>query len=285
MRTTTMTLALLTGLLPVAAGAQQWRTIESARQLTSTSETNVKLAFAGGKFELAPLPGALLYQMQLHYDEQSADAVHEFSATDHRLTLGMSQANMGWRALRAMKDKEDGGSMTVGLNPAVPINLDIELGGAQADVELGGMRVKTLKLQMGLVGSKVNFSEPNQIVMDELTLDVGIGGVEIANLGNANVAQINVNGGMDGISLDFGDDVMHDVKINADVAFGGLKIQVPASVGVSIQADTKLSSFKPEGFTKMNGAWFTPNWNEATRHVTIVANSAFGGLQVNHTNP
>lgn len=285
MRTTTFTLALVATLLPAAAGAQQWRTIESARQLTSTDETKVTLTFAGGKFELSPLPGQLLYQMQLHYDEQAADAVHEFNAAQHQLRLGMSQADMGLHALRAMKKNDSGASMTVGINPAVPVDLTLELGGTEADVELGGMRVKTLKLQMGLAGGKVAFSSPNMTVMDELSVDVGMGGVAFENLGNANVAQININGGMDGVSLDFGDNVMHDVKINADVAFGGLKIQVPSSVGVMIQADTKLASFKPQGFTKMNGAWFTPNWNQSSTHVTIVANAAFGGLEVNHAEP
>lgn len=285
MRTTTFTLALVATLLPAAAGAQQWRTIESARQLTNTDETKVTLTFAGGKFELSPLPGQLLYQMQLHYDEQAADAVHEFNAAGHQLTLGMSRSEMGWHALRAMKKNDSGASMTVGINPAVPVDLSLELGGTEADIELGGMRVKTLRLKMGLAGGKVAFSSPNMIVMDELSLDVGMGGVAFENLGNANVSQININGGMDGVSLDFGEKVMHDVKINADVAFGGLKIQVPSTAGVMIQADTKLASFKPQGFTKMNGAWFTPNWNQSSTHVTIVANAAFGGLEVNHAEP
>jgi len=284
MRSTTLSLALAAAVLPAAAGAQQWRTIESARQLTSTDPATVNVSFAGGKFELRPLPGRLLYQMQLHYDEQVADAVHEFDADSRQLTLGMSHANMGWRSLRAMKNDE-GGRMTLGLNPAVPMDLDLELGGAQAEVELGGMRLQNLKLKIGLAGGRISFSSPNQVNMEELSLDVGLGGVEFENLGNANAAEINISGGMDGIKLDFGDRVMRDVKVNADVAFGGLKIVVPNSAGVTIQAETKLGSFKPQGFTKVNGAWFTPNWNQASTHVTIVANTALGGLEVEHAGP
>ncbi len=283
MRTTSI-IALASAVLPALVHAQQWRTLESARQLTSTAETRVSLTFAGGKFELAPLPGNLLYQMQLHYDEQAADAVHRFDPAGHRLTLGMSQANMGLRALRAA-NKGDGGSMTVGLNPSVPMDIEIELGGAQSEIELGGMHVRTLAMHVGLAGGTVNFSSPNQMAMDKLTMEVGLGGVELQNLGNANAAQINISGGMDGISLDFGDRVMRDVRINADVAFGGLKIQIPSSAGVTIQAETKLASFKPHGFTKVGNTWVTPNWKEATTHVTIVANTALGGLQVEHSDP
>lgn len=284
MRTTTFTLALAALVLPVAAGAQQWRTIESARQLTSTDETKVKLTFAGGKFELDPLPGTLLYQMQLRYDEQASDAVHDYKAAGRELALGMGQTDIGWRATRTMK-KNGGGSMRVGLNPSVPFDLELSLAGADADVELGGMRVKRLNVRTAFTGSKVNFSTPNPIIMEQLTLEVGMGGVAVENLGNANVSEIIIHGAMDGIMLDFGDHLMHDVKINADVAFGGLKIQIPSSVGVTVQADTKLASFKPQGFTKTNGAWFTPNWNEASTHVTIVANAAFGGVEINHSWP
>ena len=284
MRTTMIHLALAAALVPLAAEGQQWRTIESARQLTSTEQTRVSLTFAGGKFELRPLTGALLYQMRLHYDEQSSDAVHEFDAAQHQLTLGMSKANVGWRALHSM-NRDDSGNMTVGLNPTVPLKLELNLGGAAADVELGGMRVKSLKLNMGLAGGNVRFSTPNAIVMDELSVDVGLGGVNFENLGNANVSQINLNGGMDGVALNFGESLMRDVKINAHVAFGGLKIQVPRSVGVKVQAETKLANFKPEGFIRTNDAWLTPNWNESSMHVTVVVNAAFGSLEVNHSEP
>lgn len=284
MRSTTFSLALAAALLPLRAGAQQWRTIESARQLAGTDAATVKLTFAGGKFELDPLPGKLLYQMQLRYDDQAADAVHAFDVSSRKLTLGLSHANMGWRSLHAIKNDE-GGRMTVGLNPQVPMAVDLELGGAEADVELGGLRITNLTLKIGLAGGRVSFESPNLAEMEQLTLDVGLGGVAFENLGNANVAEIRVSGGMEGISLDFGDHVMRDVKINADVAFGGLKIQLPSSAGVTIQAETKLGSFKPRGFTKVNGAWFTPNWNQASTHVTIVANTALGGLQVDHAEP
>lgn len=282
MRNTQLLLALAM-LAPGSAYAQQWRTIESARQLTGTDQTRVTLTFAGGKFELKPLPGNLLYQMQLHYDEQAADAVHEFDASAHELRLGLKQANMSWHALRSMK-KDDAGSMDVGLNPTVPMELEVNLGGAEGDLELGGMKLKSLKLHFGLVGSTVRFSSPNPVVMDELSVDAGVGGVSFENLGNANVSQINVNAGVDGVSLQFGDNVARDVKINASVAFGGLKIQVPESVGVSVQAETKLASFKPQGFTKTDGAWFTPNWNQTAVHVTIVANAALGSLEVKHSD-
>jgi hypothetical protein len=284
MRTKTIALAFAATILPAAAGAQQWRTIESARQLTSTDALRVTLTFAGGKFELKPLPGNLLYQMQLHYDEQASDAMHQYDASAHQLRLGMSQANMGFRALKAMKH-DDGASMTVGLNPSVPVSLELNLGGAEAEAELGGMSIKSLKIHMGLAGGKVSFSEPNQVVMDQLSIDVGLGGAAFENLGNANVSQININGGMDGVALEFGDRVTHDVKINADVAFGGLKIQVPETVGVTIQAETKMASFKPAGFDKIDGAWFTPNWKQATTHVTIVANAALGSFEVTHGAP
>lgn len=284
MRANTMALAFAAALLPAAAGAQQWRTIESARQLTSTDPLRVTLTFAGGKFELKPLPGNLLYQMQLHYDEQASDAMHQYDAAAHQLRLGMSQANMGFRALKAMKH-DDGASMTVGLNPSVPVSLELNLGGAEAEAELGGMSIKSLKIHMGLAGGKVSFSEPNQIVMDQLSIDVGLGGAAFENLGNANASQININGGMDGVALEFGDRVTHDVKINADVAFGGLKIQVPENIGVTIQAETKMASFKPAGFDRIDGAWYTPNWKQATTHVTIVANAALGSLEVIHGAP
>ena len=101
MRTFIRAAALLALAAPIAAGAQQWRTVESARQLGENQQPlTVTVKYAAGKLDLAPVDEPLLYQMRIRYDEQLMDAVHEYDPSQHRLELGLDNANVGWRALR-----------------------------------------------------------------------------------------------------------------------------------------------------------------------------------------
>jgi hypothetical protein len=284
MRTLIRAAALVALLSPLAAGAQQWRTVESARQLGDAQQPlNVIVKYAAGKLDLAPLDEPLLYQMRIRYDEQVMDAVHEYDASQHRLELGLDGANVGWRALRGMK-KHEGGSMSLGLSPQVPMNLELALGGVDADLELGGLRIRKLKLESGMAGVKLDFSRPNLVPMSEMSIDVGLGGVKLENLGNANVSAISIDGGLGGVVLDFGDVVTQDVKIRADIAFGELRINVPPNVGVMVDARVRGGKFERNiGFTRDGANWFSMNWKQASHRITIVSETTLGSLRIGPT--
>jgi hypothetical protein len=274
----TLARALLVALVaaPAAAGAQQWRTIETARQLGSVQPLTVYLKYAAGKLDVSPVEGALLYQMRIRYDEQMMDAVHTYDAAGQRLTLGLSSADVGWKALKNSKNHE--GSMSVGLSPAVPMDLEVALGGAEAKLELGGLRIHSLRMESGLAGTTINFETPNPITMEEMKIDLGLGAVRLENLGNANVAAISIDGGLGGVSLDFGEGLLRDVKITSHVALGSLRIDVPEDVGVMVQG---TDSFDREiAFTRAENAWYSMNWKQASRRITIVATTRAAKLQI-----
>jgi hypothetical protein len=281
MRLMTSFLAAAALLAPLALPGQQWRTIESARQLADSQPLKVSLTYGAGKLEVAPSEDhGLLYQMRIRYDEQSMDAVHEYDASQHRLQLGLDRANVGWKTLRTAKG-ERGGSMSVELSPAVPMDLDVSVGGAEATLELGGLKVRSLKMQSGMAGAKVSFDDPNLVPMDRMTIEVGMGGIALSGLGNANVGEIAVHGAMGGVELDFGESVMRDVKIDAAFALGGLQVAVPADVGVMFQGDLKAAKFdRGIGFTRMGDAWYSMNWKDTSHHITIVGSSTLSSVRV-----
>ena len=282
MRLSSVLLVAIAALLaPIGLEAQQWRTIEAARQLSDSQPHKVSVRYAAGKLDLSPSEdAALLYQMRIRYDEQATDAVHAYDARGHRLELGLSKSEVGWRTLRNMKG-DKGGSMSLELSPAVPLDLDVGLGGAAARMELGGLKLKSLSLECGMAGSEVSFSDPNRIQMERMTIDLGMGGLKVQDLGNANVGEIAIHGAMGGVSLDFGDDLQRDVKISADFALGALEIAVPPGVGVMYQGEMKAGKFEPSiGFTRMDNAWYSMNWKDASRHITIVGNSTLADVKI-----
>ena len=276
-----MILAAAAILAPVAAQGQQWRTIESARQLSGDGPLKVSVSYAAGKLELTPSEDAgLLYQMRIRYDEQSMDAIHQYDANTRRLRLGLDKANVGFKSLKGGKG-DRGGSMSLELSPAVPLDLDVAVGAAEADLELGGMKVRSLAIKTGMAGANVSFGEPNGVPLDRLKLDVGMGAVELTDLGNAHVGEISIHGALGGVSLDFGSEMTRDVKVDATLALGGLQVSVPEDVGVMFQGDLKAAKFEPRiAFTRMGDAWYSSNWKDASHKVTIVGTSTLANVTV-----
>ena len=63
--------------------------------------------------------------------------------------------------------------MRVLLPRTVPLDLDLEFGGTQAMLELGGLALQSARLESGATEATLAFSTPNRTHMREL--EVGIG--------------------------------------------------------------------------------------------------------------
>jgi hypothetical protein len=261
MRHSIRALALGALLVPAGAGAQKWRTLETARQLTGVAPVGVEVGFAAGKVTLGPISGPLLYQMRMRYNEQSTDAVHEFDADTRRLELGIRSANIGIRQITKMRHSHEEGeaSLHVGLTEAVPLDLKLRLGAGQARLELGGLRLRTLVVNAGAAEADIAF-------------------------GSANRETIEINGGAGSVELDFGDSVPEDVSIVSNLALGELQISLPRDVGITVRSKQTLSDFDAPGMTKVGNAWFSENWTNASRKVTINTQAFLGTFRLERTS-
>lgn len=285
MRTSIAILAALGALAsPSLARAQDLRTLQTARQLTDSQPLRVDIAFAAGKFTVHPVEGRLLYEMRLRYDERSSDAIHEYDAENHSLTLGLNRGstNFGVSAMRGgSHDKSS--ELDVGLSGSVPMELMVKVAGTESKLELGGLRLTKLEVNCAATGVDMNFGSMNRSEMESLTLHIAGAGAKIENLGNANAATVMVKGAAGGLDLDFGDVVPRDVTIRAELALGGLQIALPHSVGLMVRAKTRLGSFDGAGLNKVGDAWYSENWNEATRKVTIESTTVIGSFDLSRT--
>lgn len=273
--------------LPFAAGAQQWRTLETARQLGDAAPVAVSVGFAAGRVTLTPISGPLLYQMRMRYDEQTVDAVHRFDADSRRLELGIRSSRIGIRQITRMHRShghgEDGPSLDVALTEAVPLDLRLTLGAGQARLDLGGLRLRTLVVNAGAAEADIDFGSTNRETMSRMELDVGAAKARVTGLRHARVREIEINGGAGSVELDFGDSLSADVSIVSNLALGELHISVPRSVGVTIRSKETLSEFDAHRMSKVGEEWVSENWTTASRKVTIRSQAFLGAFRLERT--
>ena len=244
-----------------------------SRQLAGEEELDVRIRFGAGRLSIGAGEPGTLYRMHLHYDEESFEPVAEYEGG--RLDLGVegTKHSMRW-------PKEDTQEMELSLARGVPMNLDIEFGAARADLDLGGLQLKGLKLRTGASESRIDISEPNPIRMSNASFEVGAADFQVRKLGNLNSERISVDAGVGNLVLGFRGDWQGDATVSVDMGLGALELRFPEGLGVRLVKDTFLTSLDSEGLMKRGDSYYSVDWEEAEHRVTVTVDAAFGSIDV-----
>jgi hypothetical protein len=259
------------------AGGQTWRTIDASRQARDTNAVAAHIEYAAGKFDLKPAAGPLLYAANVRYDADRAEPVADFDAASRVISLGVHLRGMH---LTNVDDEHDAGSMHAELSGAVPIDLSLELGAVEADLQLGGLRLTDLSLRSGAADVTARFDQRNREQLRSMTLQIGAADVKLLDVANSGVSRIVAEVGAGSLSIDLGGALQHDVDITATLAIGGLKLNVSPDVGLFVDEKTVLGSFHKDGFTKRADGWYSDGYDKAARHVRVHLHAFMGGLEL-----
>ena len=259
-----------------AVGAQDLRTVEFARQLRDTLPLAVRVDYSAGKVVVHGTEQPLLYQVQLAYDPRRAEPVYRYEPASRTLHVGARRGSAGG---------EEGGSrgapeLRLDLARTVPVDLALEMGAAEADLDLGGMRLRRVAIESGASGAMLHFDTPNQIPMERLELDVGAAAVRARGLANSRAREMRVKVGIGGADLDFGGEWTADMELDVEVALGRATVRVPPDVGVRVETRRMLGAFDGEGFVERDGAYYSANWDTAPRKLRIRSRMVLGGLEL-----
>jgi hypothetical protein len=274
----TRSLLFLCGALLAAptAGAQRWRTLDASRQVRDTSALSVHVTYGAGRIDLRPATPGMLYAMNIRYDADHSEPYARFDSAAHTLDVGIhSQGN-----IHLSKSDRNMGTFHAELSNRVPMELEMELGAVEGELQLGGLRLTEFALKGGAADLEVRFDQPNPARMRRMTLEVGAADVKVLRAGNAAPEFIRASVGVGSLSLDLGGEWTRDIELDANVALGGLSVRVPPDVGVRIDATTFLVGFEKAGLVKRGDVWLTPEFDAAKRHVRIRMKGAFGSFDL-----
>lgn len=261
-----------------AQGDPQWRSLDVSRQLRDSVPQRIKVQYGAGRVDVRGTDAALLYGMHLRYDELRAAPLHRYDAEQHSTVLGLEPRNVNARVTSG--PRTESGELRLLVPRTVPLDLDLEFGGAEAMLELGGLSLQSLRLECGATDATLGFTTPNRTHMRELNVDVGAASFTALHLGNANADQIRVRGGMGAIDLDFSGTWQRDLTVLTRVGIGKTTLRVPDDVGVRLEIQRVAAGFDHEGMVKRDDAWYSRNWDTAPRKLRIRAETVFGALEL-----
>ena len=260
------------------AEGQSWRTVSSARQRSGERSLDVQMEYGAGTLRVLPAQGDLLYRLEMRYDDSRFTPVTEYDAASTSLRVGVHsrEGRSGGRTR--------GGTSTLALAGDVPVSLDLKFGAGDADLDLGGMALRRLRLSTGASETRVSFDSPNRVEAEEVRMEAGAAQITVTGLGNAHASLLRFDGGVGDATLDFGGQWTRDAEARLQMGMGSLTLRFPRGLGVRIHKDSFLASFDHPGMVKRGDDWYSTNWDHATRKVTLDIEAAMGSIDVEWTD-
>ena len=266
---------LLAVTLPRRSAGQEWETFSAARAVGGTERLEVRVRYGAGHFRVRPGDPGALYDVRLEYDASQFEPVLDFDG--ERLEVGTESRG------RNIKVKDDAGELTLELSRTVPTELTLEFGAVRAALDLGGMTLTSLDLQTGASETTVDFSAPNLTRMRRAELQVGAADFQALNLGNLNADRLEFSAGVGEVVLDFGGDWSRDLEVDVAMGLGSLEMHIPEGIGVRLNKDSFLTSLDAPALVKDGDRYYSENWDEAERRMTIDVDAAFGSIRILRT--
>jgi len=271
-RKTIMVALLLCAGAVQAAQAQSIRTVTMSRQLEDDSEVEVSVEYTAGRFSVRSVDEGLLYRMNLRYDEDRYEPVAEYSG--HRLDVGVESVR------RSLGRNRESGELELELARGVPMDLDLEFGAVQADLDLGGLALTDLELTTGASESTIDISEPNRVQMGTALFEVGAAEFTVHRLGNLNAESIEIDAGVGSLVVGLDGDWQRNADLAIDMGLGALELHVPEGLGVRLRKDSFLTALDSEGLVKRGDTYESLDWDDAEHRVNIELDAAFGSVKV-----
>lgn len=261
------------------AQAQSWKDVVSSRQLTGEEELRVDLGYGAGTLTLRRGAPRVLYRVAFRYNDETTAPVAEYRR--ERLRLAVSGREDGRRARMHFGDRSSENSLHLELAPDVPLELDLDFGAGQADIDLTGLAVRRLQLNTGASEATLRIDEANRERMESASFNVGVADFRIYGVGNLNAEEVVVKAGLGSVSLDLDGEWPDDARMTLEMGLGALRIQAPESLGVRLRnRNTFLASVKIDGLTERGDGWRSSNWDSAPRKVEIDISAALGSIEV-----
>ena len=170
--------------------------------------------------------------------------------------------------------------------PDVPLEMDFKVGAGQGALNLTGLQLEGLDIDIGAGDFDVRFDEPNQARMSRLTLDTGASRLEMTGIGNAGPARMTVQGGVGDITLDFTGNWptdwnnTHSAEVEITTGVGSVTLNLPDDVGVRVETKGGLTDVDVSGFRRTGDAYVNDAFGETETELHIQVTTGIGSLRL-----
>ena len=177
----------------------------------------------------------------------------------------------------------EGGRWLLRFSDAVPISFDMKLGVGRGHLNLSGLQVKDFNLSTGATDIDLDFDEPNQTTIENISIESGVSKFDGRNLGNANFKHFRFQGGLGTYRLDFGGTLSYEADVDISLGMGLLILIVPSGVGAKIYHEKNWVShvsYSDDFHSTADNEYTSDNYNSTSARLDIRIDSGVGSVKI-----
>lgn len=159
-----------------------------------------------------------------------------------------------------------------------PMDLTIQAGAYEGNLELGGLALKNLTVKDGASNVDLSFGEPNQTEMSILRYQTGASNVKLTGLANANFSMLTFSGGAGNYTLDFSGELQRDAVVTIEAGFGDMSLVIPEDVNAVVTVEGAALNVNHSSGWAQNGQKYTQKGSNST--LTVVVKMSAGNLVI-----
>jgi hypothetical protein len=233
----------------------------------------VSLSIPSGTFSLAGGAEGLL-QGTIKYNVKDWQPLINNKPGD----LSIQQGDVN--KITGLPTKELVNDWMIKLTESTPLDLTIQAGAYKGNLDLGGIKLKSLSIMDGASQSTVTFSQPNSVVLDTFSYKTGASQVDLEKLGNANFTALSFDGGAGDYTFDLSGNLRQDATITIKAGVSNITMTIPAGVHAIIDNRGAISNLNTEGTWIVNGSTYEASGEGPV--ITVNIDVAVGNIKLIH---
>ena len=251
--------------------------IQSKREeipLSGAESATVEVLFAAGELEVEAGDSEQLFSGHFRYNVEQWEpkVTHE----DGVLTIEQGGTDEEWGVPTGNTRNE----WKLELSPEIPLEMNLDIGAGSGELDLTGLQLTKLDLEMGAGNFDVRFDKPNEVKMSDFSLDTEAAKLEVWGIGNAGPEQVTVNSGVGDITLDFTGRWPNSANVEITTGVGSVTLRLPDDVGVWVEAEGGLTNIESDGFRRQGDAYVNDAFGEAEIELHIKVTTGIGNLRL-----
>jgi len=188
-----------------------------------------------GSFEIRPGPSGESIRLEGRYDAGRFDLTESYETygeTGWIYRVGFDQRGFGIQPFIQHEGSENLVRLIVPRD--APIVLEGRIGIGESDLELGGLWLLGVDLDIGIGEHTLSFGEPLPIPMGWLRLDGSIGALILDGIGNASPREVWVKHSIGEVGVDLRGPWRRDAEVFVRCGIGECDVRVPRNVDLEV---------------------------------------------------
>lgn len=253
--------------------------VEHQIELQDASRVQVTVGFGGGTLNIQGgaenlLDGEFTYNL----DDLKPVVEYEKEGEVGKLVIRHQVDALNWDPTVEVRNE-----WQLNLSDRVPLEMNLDVGGSNGTLELGGLRLTDLDLTAGAADMTVRFREPNPDQLASFGVHSGAARLRLLDLGNANMDSLSFDGGLGTYVFDFEGAWQRSAEVHIQAGASRVELRVPRDIGVRV-CPGDLRSGDYDGLVAQDECYVNDLYGQTDIQLQIDLDLGLGYLEVNQIN-